>query len=398
MRLPATLRDSADLAVDCDITLDNTPVHRFNTNTQLSPFVAADLTVSNCPAPTVVAALATSATTVNITFSRNIDVDSVMTDGSQFTFDNNLTASAASVDGKVVTVTTSTQTANTVYVATVASSVTDTYSTALGTPSTAMFTGFIVPMGTHLLISEVKTTDASEFIEIYNPTTATIDLRNYYLTDHQSYFLLPGVVAGNPPMPTTDNTDFLSRFPVGAMIAPGQVITVASDAVAFEAAFSSVPTYTLEELGNSTAMESVWAGGTPSRGLTNAGEMVALFFWDGATDTVADVDIFIAGNAPTAPNTLIAKTPVDGPDGDTATTAYATDALTIQDMQTDSPNGTSYKRVLLETGYEAQAGTGNGLLGDDETSEMCRTTWDSQASGSGYTAGTPGTVPASLIP
>jgi hypothetical protein len=303
------------------------------------------------------------------------------------------------VSGRVVTVTTSTQVANQLYTATVANTVTDTLGTALGTPNTAMFAGFIVPMGTHLIISEVKTTDNSEFIEIFNPTTATVNLRNYYLTDHQSYFLLPGVVAGNTTQPTTDTTDFLSRFPVGAMIAPGQVITVALDAVGFEAAFTSVPTYTLEELGNSTAMESIWmSGGTPSRGLTNAGEMVVLFFWDGATDNVKDVDIVIAGNAASAANNLIAKTLVDGPDADTNATAYAVDALTIQDMASDTNNGLSYKRVILETGYETQTGAGNGIVGDDETTEACRTTWDSQATGGNYTAGTPGTVPTQLTP
>lgn len=252
----------------------------------------------------------------------------------------------------------------------------------------------------HLLITEVKTTDNTEFVEIYNPTNATIDLRNYYLTDHQSYFLLPGVVAGNTTQPTTDATDFLVRFPAGATIASRQVITVATDAVGFEAGFMSVPTYTVQELGNSVAMEGIWiATGTPNPGLTNAGEMVALFFWDQAADTVKDVDLVNAGNAPTAANTFIAKTAVDGPDADTTTTAYAIDMPNaVFDMQTDSPNGTSYKRILLEVGQETQLGTGNGITGDDETSESVRSTWDSQAVSTGYTAGTPGAVPVTLNP
>ena len=137
----------------------------------------------------------------------------------------------------------------------------------------------------------------------------------------------------------------------------------------------------------------------PNPGLTNAGEMVALFFWDGVTDTVKDVDIVIGGNAPTAANTIIAKTAVDGPDVDTTTTAYATDVPNpIFDMATDTPNATSYKRIALETTQETQLGTGNGITGDDETSESIRTTWDSQAVSTGYTAGTPGVVPVTINP
>ncbi len=254
-------------------------------------------------------------------------------------------------------------------------------------------------VGTHLLITEVKTVDNSEFVEIYNPTDQTIQLRNYYLTDHQSYFLVPAVAAGTM-QPAMDGSDFLARFPMGATIAPRQVITVATDAVGFETAFTSVPTYAVQEPGNSTAMQLVWTftTGVDNPGLTNGGEMVALFFWDGTSDLVQDVDLVIGGNAPSAANTFIAKTAVDGPDADTNATAYATDALTIQDMQTDTPNGMSYKRILFETLQETQAGTGNGITGDDETSEQSRTTWDSQAVATGYTAGTPGTVPVILNP
>lgn len=252
-------------------------------------------------------------------------------------------------------------------------------------------------VGTHLLISEVKTVDGSEFIEIYNPTALTIDLRNYYLTDHNAYAQYPGFVAGNT-MVTVDATDFLARFPVGAMIGPRQVITVATDAGLYETGLMSVPTYTIQEPGNSTPMELIWSGMTPNPGLTNAGEMVALFFWDGVTDNVKDVDLFIAGNAPTAANTFVAKPAVDGPDVDTVATPYVADAMTIQDMATDTPTLTSYKRIALETGNEVQMATGNGILGDDETTEQTRTTWDSQAVASGYTAATPGTVPAAINP
>ena len=264
------------------------------------------------------------------------------------------------------------------------------------TPIDSSTVDALPPLAPHLLITEIKTVDGDEFVEIYNPTDQAISLRNYYLTDMGSYFLLPGVVAGNNTV-TTDASDFLVRFPVGAMIAPRQVITVATDAMGFETLNSMVPTYTIQEPGNSIPTEVVWIGATsPNPGLTNAGEIVVLFFWDGASDNVKDVDIILAGNAPAAANGLVVKTAVDGPDADTTTTAYIVDVPSVPfDMQTDTATGTTYKRIAFEGANEVHTG-GNGILGDDETSEAVRTTWDSQAMASGYTAGTPGVIPVAL--
>ncbi|RIK72557.1 hypothetical protein DCC62_19375, partial [candidate division KSB1 bacterium] len=75
----------------------------------------------------------------------------------------------------------------------------------------------------HLLISEfVVTPTAGEFIEIYNPTNATVDLTTYYLTDDVSnnnndYIK---VVNGAAALAVA-NFDFLVKFPDGASIAPG---------------------------------------------------------------------------------------------------------------------------------------------------------------------------------
>jgi len=106
VRVPSTLRDAIDIAPTCTITLKDTPVGRFNAETQLSAFTPSDISLAGCPAPTVVSAIDISATSARITFSRNIAPASVMADGSQFTFDNGLTATAATVSGRTVTVTT----------------------------------------------------------------------------------------------------------------------------------------------------------------------------------------------------------------------------------------------------------------------------------------------------
>lgn len=154
IRVPDTLVDAIDMVPTCTVTLTDTPVGRFNADVQLAAFTESDLALTGCPAPTVVSAVALSAVSVRVTFSRNIAMGSVMADGSQFTFDNGLTATAAVVNGRTVTVTTSAQTIGTTYTVTVANTVTDLQGTALGTPNTAMFSGFSPPAT--LRINEVN--------------------------------------------------------------------------------------------------------------------------------------------------------------------------------------------------------------------------------------------------
>jgi hypothetical protein len=85
---------------------------------------ASELGLSGRPRRRCSAAPASS-TQVRLTFSRYIDPRSVMASGAQFTFDHGLVATAASVAGRTVTLTTSSQMAATAYTVTVASSVTD---------------------------------------------------------------------------------------------------------------------------------------------------------------------------------------------------------------------------------------------------------------------------------
>jgi hypothetical protein len=189
-------------------------------------------------------------------------------------------------------------------------------------------------------------------------------------------------------VPTVDTSDFIVRFPAGATIAPGGVVTVASDTAAnFQTVYGAPPTFSIA----SATMTSVAAVGTPT--LTNGGEMVVLFQWDGQSDLVDDVDLFIAG-VPTAANTFVDKSgqAFDGPDTGSTTTAYGTDARTIAAQPTAPASGLSTKRIAKETGHEVQNGSGNGIVGDDETSEDTASTWDTT-----FTAPTPGSVPNGLL-
>ena len=228
----------------------------------------------------------------------------------------------------------------------------------------------------HVLTSEaVVTPTASEFIEIANPTGAAIALADYYLSDDADYALLPGAF-GTGPAPSISSSDFIVQFPPGASIPAGGVRVVAFDGAGFLAAFGSAADFEIKATDAGTPdMIATDVGG--SAGLTNSGENVVLFVWDGASDLVADVDMVNIGT-PSVANAIGDKSgvTVDGPDADVIASTYLPDAFTMP-LQTGDPGfGASTKRILLEAGSETTGG-GNGITGDDETSESITTTWDS---------------------
>lgn len=235
----------------------------------------------------------------------------------------------------------------------------------------------------HILITEFCVTPTNgEFVEIYNPTGGTIDLTNYYLADYiynndNDYV---NIVDGSD---TGYYQDFMAQFPVGATIDAGeyQVISVQDD-LDFSGIFPGViPDYELVDDSGGTDeipdMLDAGAGGIGSSpGLTNSGESVVLFFWDGATDLVQDVDYVVWGDK----NEAIDKTGVakDGPDGDTDPTTYADDTAVLDQtvVNTDndgddtphSSDNTAQRAAPEEEYGETQTG-GNGITGHDETSE-----------------------------
>jgi hypothetical protein len=100
---------------------------------------------------------------------------------------------------------------------------------------------------------------------------------------------------------------------------------------------------------------------------------------------VFDVDLLLAG-IPSSANGLDNKTGYKQ-----RGCTYATDAMTLAAQAATPAPGKSTKRIALETGHETQTGGGNGLTGDDESSEASSATWDTT-----YTVPTPGTVPAAI--
>lgn len=236
--------------------------------------------------------------------------------------------------------------------------------------------------GAHLLLTEAALTPpAGEYIEIVNPTAAAIDLTNYYLADSTAYWRVPS--GGVLPSPG----DFVARFPAGSSIGPGQVITISTTAQAngFFSTYGFEPDYMLPPAVGPDAssrqpppvMTEAFMGSISNgHNLVDSGEGVHLFFWNGQSDLVLDVDVVRFGS-PTINNDIINKTGanVDGPDKDTTPSAYAPDSMTMPVMGPAAGSGFSHKRIAHEAGHEVE-GNGNGITGHDETTEDISITFD----------------------
>jgi Lamin Tail Domain len=255
----------------------------------------------------------------------------------------------------------------------------------------------------HLLITEVAPyPTAAEFVEIHNPTSAPVDLTDYYVTDFvlstdptMNYWRLPdAALVPDPSFPT----DFLARFPAGAVIDPGETLVLCiQDDATFTATWQSLghpgATADFELRADGDAVpDMVDPGpalvGAPliqlEAGLSNSREVVVLFHWDGAGDLVEDVDLVQwsdAGPEIATVSPLKTGVSVDGPDADAVATSYAPDTPRAeQDLASPGPPvfGRTIRRVDLDEGTEPATG-GNGLTGHDETGENLSVTWETDA-------------------
>lgn len=236
-------------------------------------------------------------------------------------------------------------------------------------------TGTASAGGGHLLLSEVCTGyTALEFVEIYNPTGGTIDLTNYYLTD---------CIYKNDPAPDYVNVvdgsytpydyDFLARFPSGAAIGPGEAQVVAVNGASLFGETAYAAEYELHDSGVEYE-DMVDPGGnwiaSDDALITGAGEVIILFYWDGSSDLVQDVDIFLWGDKDEA----VDKTGVTK-----GSSTYEDDTPTAsQDAIPDEITyDNSYQRIQGDEGTETVT-DGNGITGHDETSENLSATWAEQ--------------------
>ena len=244
----------------------------------------------------------------------------------------------------------------------------------------------------HLLLTEVCVSGADhEFIEIYNPTDGAVELGDYYLTDavfsDQGYWRLP---EGDPSQQTVGGGeffDFQSRFPADAVIEPGQALTVSlAGSAAYFGAWGVDPDFEMCEDGGSADMipdmREVFAGSTQNADgtfatLTNSAEIVVLYYWDGYSDLVTDIDMFFWGASTTAR--------VDRTGYTIGTSTYADDTpIPSQDAFTawHEVGGSFQRHYNNEPGEPVS--NGNGPAGHDETGEPLNNTWLTAIGTPGY--------------
>lgn len=238
-----------------------------------------------------------------------------------------------------------------------------------------MWFPLLVSAQEHLLISEfVVTPTAGEFIEIHNPTASPIDLSNYYLTDatHPGngfyyYKIVTGSDAGGGSL-----GDFHARFPEGAVIAPGEYQTIAMHGSNFITTYGVSPGYELFNTDPAIPdMREALPGSINNQGgLSNDGEVIILYFWNGESDLVQDVDYAVWGDKVEAVDK--SGVSIDGPDPNSDPSTYLDDTPIPQQISVSGAdphvNGQSVQRSDATENGENQSG-GNGVSGHDETSE-----------------------------
>lgn len=256
----------ADLALEagCEVAVGPAPLWRFANATtnraQLMGYRESDLVVTSCPLPEVVDAVATSPTTVVVSFSRPLDPTTVGAEDFAFTGGAGLTASAVVVseDGRSVTVTVGVMVPRMSYTVTVTGvedAITgDGIDTAANTATFNALGDEVAPSVGEVIFSEITynalggTEANAEWVELHNTAAVARQLLGCRLT---------GGGAGD----TVTFTDVV--IAAGDYLVVGGSLSEASPDVTWPAAFglgnSSGETLTLT-CGAATVIDTVTYG------------------------------------------------------------------------------------------------------------------------------------------
>ena len=229
-----------------------------------------------------------------------------------------------------------------------------------------LFSGLVFGQADHLVFSEVVLTPSDgEYVQITNPTANDIDMSDYYLTDAtdgsgNAYYNLPsgsGYWSGS-------GFDFICRFPAGYSLAAGASMKVSlRDNESYVNTYGESANLSLNEDLLDAIDGSSTKGNASTPKLDNTSETLVLFYWDGTSATVKDVDYLLWGGNSYG----IDKSAVTGYQSDTPVSSQSFMAV----------HATNEKLIRAENageGSESQS-SGNGITGHDETSEPLSDTW-----------------------
>ena len=229
-----------------------------------------------------------------------------------------------------------------------------------------LFSGLVFGQADHLVFSEVVLTPSDgEYVEITNPTADDIDMSNYYLTDAtdgsgNAYYNLP---SGSGYW-SASGFDFICRFPAGYSLAAGASMKVSlRDNESYVNTYGESADLSLNEDLLDAINGSSTKGNASTPKLDNTSETLVLFYWDGTSATVKDVDYLLWGGNSYG----IDKSAVTGYQSDTPVSSQSFMAV----------HATNEKLIRAENageGSESQS-NGNGITGHDETSEPLSDTW-----------------------
>ena len=219
----------------------------------------------------------------------------------------------------------------------------------------------------HIVFSEIVLTPSEgEYVEITNPTAGDIDLSNYYLTDATDtgsgkvYHKLPN----GADYWSGSSSDFICRFPSGySLPAAGSIKVSLRDNDSYASSYGESADLSLDD----DMLDAV--DGSPTKGvaaapkLHNTSETLVLFYWDGTSSTVKDVDYLLWGDNSFA----VDKSGISGYQSDTPASSQSY-------MSVHDTNEKLIRSESASEGTETQSG-GNGITGHDETSEPLSETW-----------------------
>ena len=226
----------------------------------------------------------------------------------------------------------------------------------------------------HLLLSRIVTQggpdsapDAGESFSIYNPTSNSINLKNYYICDDENYYKMQ---TEDDLAPSNSIFGFTAKFP-DIEIASKDTLTIVfhenyndyyddsftPDLVMYTGQPNSLIETTANSFGSSL-------NGLNGGKLENTSELLILFYWDGNENSlIQDVDYFIWGNY----HNKIDKSELDNYNNDT-------DSNSQFIFEEEAKNYYAYARLGdIET--DEIESNGNGITGNDETSENLSESW-----------------------